>query len=219
MGCKKIIEKIASSENEIQQELKYNLAEDLKHEDNTFISRFKSVYLVTSDLDGDGIRENINLRVDPKYFKPINIDDNSGSELDSVPAILLINDQFLRLVLNFNCLTQLKYACEIKIIDINPSDNLKEVVLSIRAGDLIDPPIVNHILRFVENKISNTIIDKDNLNGNLNVNGDNYLMNEYKVDKTYDSAYVVKQKLCIYKLGLGIVSQDTGSIYWHEYAD
>lgn len=224
VGCKNTIDEIEHSENKIQQELKYNLGEDIKLQDNTFISHFKSIFLVTSDLDGDGIRENICLRVDPKYFKPINIDENADSILDSVPAILVINDQFLRLVLNFNCLAYSYGGCEIKIIDIDPTDNLREVDLSITDLGLIESPIVHHILRFVENKISNTKLEKKLSQNNLydvtlqNENDEKQLLIVYSVRESIDSIYDVKVKLCLYNFGLGIVGQNTSSLYYKPFA-
>ena len=96
-GC---IQKSKETEITYKELIHYSIGEDYNKSKDSSLIRYRSVYLTTADLDGDGVRENISIKVAPVFF----FASIPEYAVDSVPAIILINKQFSRIKLNYNYL-------------------------------------------------------------------------------------------------------------------
>lgn len=183
------------------------LGEDYNATKDSSLNRYKSVYLATADLDGDGVPENISIKVSPLYF----YSTISGFEVDSVPAILLINKQFSRIKLNYNYLRGIQGAFTLNVVDIDTADKFKEVALTIsQHGE--DPPGNYQIFRYINDTIIKTRINGDNVSNDRLVIHTNKMVAIHYTDG-YEVAYDVVKKFTLYKSGFAFLGRDSGKSY------
>jgi hypothetical protein len=191
----------------VKEVLSYSIGEDINKNQDTSLLAYESIYLLTEDLDGDGVRDNISIKVHPLFF----ISSIPDLDVDSVPAILLVNDKYCRLQLNYNYLNGIENTFNLKVVDIDTTDAYKEVALTIMIhGE--DPPGDYQIFRYLNNQLIKTKIPGDNQsNDYLQFNKDKTFSINYTAG--YDRAYDVEKKFTLYEMGLGFLGRDSGKVY------
>lgn len=188
------------------------------------LGNYKAVEMLSEDLDGDKVKEQIIVRVSPTFFQNEK-DDPMG--IVETPAIISIGNQFIRTQLHVNSFYENGKSYSIVIKDINPQDNLKEVSF-VPAIHGVDPPGDYQIIRYIKGQMSHFYIPGDDVqNDRLIFNENGTFSVDYTIaaDKEGDSVagnYKVKDIKKVFVLsnnGIALKVRDTGEAYTKEFSD
>jgi hypothetical protein len=187
------------------------------------IGNFKAFEMLTADLDGDKINENITLRVSPDFLKAESDDPNGIVE---TTALICIKNQFIRTNLHLNANYENGKAFLMEIKDINKADKYKEIVFTPYIhGE--DPPGDYQIIRFINGELSHFKIPGDGeVNDYLRFQGDGTFSIDYTIgsEKGIDpvtgkyKANDIKKIFMLSKKGIIFKDRDTSQTYIKEFA-
>jgi hypothetical protein len=205
-------------------ELKTTEVENLDSIEVKGLSNYKAVEMLTEDLDGDKVKEQIIVRVSPSFFQN-ETDDPMG--IVETPAIISIGNQFIRTKLHVNSFYENGRSYTIAIKDINTKDNLKEITF-IPSIHGVDPPGDYQVIRYIDGKMSHFRIPGDGLqNDRLIINENGTFSVDYTIDINKEddpvagnyNAKDIKKVFFLSNKGIAFKVRDTGQAYTKEFTD
>lgn len=136
---------------------------------------YKALGMLNEDLDGDGVKDKVIFKASPKCFEYDKYHMGAG------PIIIQIGSQFVLSNLWGAPSGNGSEFYTSKIVDIDTSDNLKEILFCPKVFG-IDPPGDYQIIRFKEGNIFHTKIPSDSIsNDRLEIKGDGFVYLKYSV--------------------------------------
>lgn len=212
------VEKNAKEHSKIQKFiqddklLKCEFGKSIESEYFSPYKNYKYLYLIEDDLDGDGKIDVISVRADSVFF----VDDRFQEE-ENIPAVLVVNQQFIPFVLKVNAIqggfrNNVYDACELIIVDVDKNDSYKEIFLKLgQYGE--DPPYLRYFARYTNQLLTLTKIEGKE----INFQNSNFIKLSYSKNIGFIGDSVEKkvysEQLELYTVGFNISKIDSSEIY------
>ena len=173
-GCKENYNMINHKIKELSNDnnlLKCEFGKSIERSDFNRYINFKYIYQIDEDIDGDGNIDEVLVKVDSSFFST-----NAFSEESNIPAVLIVNDQFVTFTIKCYADQGLNadknyYACNVSVVDINNKDSFKEIRIELgQSGE--DPPSLIYFARYTNEILTLTRLysDTNGVYGNDQIN-------------------------------------------------